>query len=42
VLYQLLRAADDAQLDVVLAVLPHDDGAMGSVVRDRLQRAANR
>jgi L-threonylcarbamoyladenylate synthase len=42
VLYQLLRAADDAQLDVVLAVLPPDDGAMGSVVRDRLIRAANR
>jgi L-threonylcarbamoyladenylate synthase len=42
VLYQLLRAADDAQLEVVLAVLPEDDGAMGSVVRDRLLRAANR
>jgi L-threonylcarbamoyladenylate synthase len=42
VLYQLLRAADDARLDVVLAVLPEDDGAMGSVVRDRLLRAANR
>jgi L-threonylcarbamoyladenylate synthase len=41
VLYDRLRAADDAKLDVILAVLPPDDGAMGSVVRDRLQRAAS-
>jgi L-threonylcarbamoyladenylate synthase len=42
VLYGRLREADAAGLDVVLAVPPPDDGAMGSVVRDRLTRASTR
>jgi L-threonylcarbamoyladenylate synthase len=40
VLYARLRAADDDGLDVVLAILPPDDGGLGTVVRDRLRRAA--
>jgi L-threonylcarbamoyladenylate synthase len=40
VLYARLRAADDDGLDVVLAVMPPDDGGLGTVVRDRLRRAA--
>ncbi|HEX5096504.1 MAG TPA: L-threonylcarbamoyladenylate synthase [Acidimicrobiia bacterium] len=40
VLYARLRAADDDGLEVVLAVLPPDDGGLGTVVRDRLRRAA--
>ena len=40
VLYADLRAADDDGLDVVLAILPPDDGGFGTVVRDRLRRAA--
>lgn len=39
VLYAALRAADDAGLDTVLAVLPPEVG-IGRAVRDRLQRAA--
>jgi L-threonylcarbamoyladenylate synthase len=39
VLYAALRAADDAQLGVVVAVLPPDTG-VGHAVRDRLHRAA--
>jgi len=38
-LYAALREADDAQLDVVIAVLPPDVG-VGHAVRDRLLRAA--
>lgn len=38
-LYAALRAADDAGLDVVIAVLPPDSG-VGHAVRDRVQRAA--
>ncbi len=41
VLYAALRAADDAGLGVVVAVLPPDTG-VGHAVRDRLQRAAAR
>jgi L-threonylcarbamoyladenylate synthase len=41
VLYAALRAADDANLAVVVAVLPPDTG-VGHAVRDRLQRAAAR
>ena len=41
VLYAALRAADDAHLSVVVAVLPPDTG-VGHAVRDRLQRAAAR
>jgi len=39
VLYAALRAADDAALDVVVAVPPPDEG-VGSAVADRLRRAA--
>ena len=39
--YAALRAADDAHLAVVVAVLPPDIG-VGQAVRDRLQRAAAR
>jgi L-threonylcarbamoyladenylate synthase len=42
VLYARLRAADADGLDVVLAIPPADDGGMGSVVLDRLTRAAAR
>ncbi len=38
-LYAALRAADDAGLDVVVAVLPPDSG-VGHAVRDRLLRAS--
>ncbi len=38
-LYRLLRAADDQQLDVVLAVPPPEVG-IGAAVGDRLRRAA--
>ncbi|HEX5587515.1 MAG TPA: L-threonylcarbamoyladenylate synthase [Acidimicrobiia bacterium] len=38
-LYALLRAADDRQLDVVVAVAPAADG-IGAAVADRLRRAA--
>ena len=38
-LYAALREADEAQLDVVIAVLPTDVG-VGHAVRDRLLRAA--
>lgn len=38
-LYAALRAADEAGLDTVVAVLPPDQG-VGHAVRDRLQRAA--
>ena len=38
-LYAALREADEAQLDVVIAVLPIDVG-VGHAVRDRLLRAA--
>ena len=38
-LYAALRAADDADLEVVVAVLPPDSG-VGHAVRDRLLRAA--
>lgn len=41
VLYSALRAADEAHLGVVVAVLPPDSG-VGHAVRDRLQRAAAR
>ncbi len=40
-LYAALRAADDAGLTVVVAVLPTDTG-VGHAVRDRLMRAAAR
>jgi L-threonylcarbamoyladenylate synthase len=40
VLFAALRAADDAELDVVLAVPPPDEG-VGSAVADRLRRAAH-
>lgn len=39
-LYAALHAADDAGLDVVVAVLPPDSG-VGHAVRDRLHRAAS-
>lgn len=39
-LYAALHAADDAGLDVVVAVLPPDAG-VGHAVRDRLHRAAS-
>ena len=39
-LYSALRAADDAKLDVVIAVPPPDQG-VGSAVGDRLRRAAH-
>jgi L-threonylcarbamoyladenylate synthase len=42
VLYARLRAADADGLDVVLAIPPPDDGGLGSVVLDRLTRAAAR
>lgn len=38
-LYAALRAADEAGLDTVVAVLPPDEG-VGHAVRDRLQRAS--
>jgi L-threonylcarbamoyladenylate synthase len=38
-LYAALRAADEADLDTVVAVLPPDEG-VGHAVRDRLHRAA--
>lgn len=38
-LYAALRAADEAGLDTVVAVLPPDEG-VGHAVRDRLNRAA--
>ena len=38
-LYAALRAADEAGLDTVVAVLPPDEG-VGHAVRDRLRRAA--
>jgi L-threonylcarbamoyladenylate synthase len=40
VLYARLRAADAAQCDVILAVLPPDDGSIATAVVDRLRRAA--
>ncbi len=40
VLFAALRAADDAALDVVVAVPPPDEG-VGSAVADRLRRAAH-
>jgi L-threonylcarbamoyladenylate synthase len=40
VLYASLREADQDGVDVILAVAPPDDGGMGTVVRDRLRRAA--
>jgi L-threonylcarbamoyladenylate synthase len=42
VLYASLREADVDGVDVILAVAPPDDGGMGTVVRDRLRRAAAR
>jgi L-threonylcarbamoyladenylate synthase len=39
-LYAALRAADEAGLDTVVAVLPPDEG-VGHAVRDRLRRAAS-
>jgi L-threonylcarbamoyladenylate synthase len=39
VLYTRLREADAAGLDVVLAVLPDDEG-IGAAIADRLRRAA--
>ncbi len=41
VLYSRLREADRLGVDVVLAVLPPDEG-VGAAVRDRLRRAAGR
>jgi L-threonylcarbamoyladenylate synthase len=41
VLYQLLRAADEQHLDVLLAVAPPEVG-IGAAVGDRLRRAAGR
>ena len=38
-LYARLRAADDEGADVVLAVLPADEG-IGAAIRDRLRKAA--
>ena len=40
-LYAALRAADDAALDVIVVVTPHDD-ALGAAINDRLRRAAHR
>jgi hypothetical protein len=40
-LYQLLRAADEQHLDVLLAVAPPEVG-IGAAVGDRLRRAAGR
>jgi L-threonylcarbamoyladenylate synthase len=40
-LYEWLRAADRAGVDVVVAVLPADEG-IGAAVRDRLARASRR
>ena len=42
VLYASLREADLEGVDVILAAAPDDDGGMGTVVRDRLRRAAAR
>jgi L-threonylcarbamoyladenylate synthase len=42
VLYARLREADSPGVDVIIAPAPADDGAMGSVVLDRLRRAAAR
>jgi L-threonylcarbamoyladenylate synthase len=39
-LYAWLRAADRDGIEVVVAVLPPDDGGLGSAVRDRLAKAA--
>ncbi len=38
-LYERLRAADAAGADVVLAVLPHEEG-IGAAIADRLRKAA--
>jgi L-threonylcarbamoyladenylate synthase len=40
-LYEMLRAADAARLDVLLAVAPCD-GGLGAAVADRLRRAAGK
>jgi L-threonylcarbamoyladenylate synthase len=42
VLYARLRDADRAGADVIVAVLPADDGDLGTVVSDRLRRAATK
>jgi L-threonylcarbamoyladenylate synthase len=39
-LYAWLRAADRDGIEVVVAVLPPDDGGLGTAVRDRLAKAA--
>lgn len=39
-LYARLRAADDAGVDTIVAVLPADDNTLAAAVRDRLWRAA--
>lgn len=38
-LYARLRAADEARVDVILAVLPPEEG-IGAAIRDRLRKAA--
>jgi L-threonylcarbamoyladenylate synthase len=40
VLYARLRDADAPDVDVILAIVPADDGSIGAAVRDRLARAA--
>jgi L-threonylcarbamoyladenylate synthase len=40
VLYARLRDADAPHVDVIVAILPEDDGSIGAAVRDRLERAA--
>ena len=40
-LYSALRAADDADLLLVVAVLPSEVDGVGAAVADRLRRAAS-
>jgi L-threonylcarbamoyladenylate synthase len=39
-LYARLRELDERGVDVILAVLPTDNGDLGAAVADRLRRAA--